>query len=354
MIKNASLAEIAKIFLKLGFTSFGGPAAHIAMMRSEVVDKKKWLSEKEFLDLLGAVHLIPGPNSTELAIIIGHKLQKFRGLFVAGICFILPAFLIVLFFAFLYQKYGSLPNINPVLIGIRPVVIAVVILALYKFSKTALFNASTFIMFGMSALLSYSGLHELIIIFGLGFFQASLHSFNSRKMSLSLELFGFFLKVGSVLFGSGYVLLAFLQEGLVENHQWITQNQLLDAITIGQVTPGPVFTSATFVGYLIDGFNGASFSTLGIFLPSFVLVALIVPFFQKLRSSIFFSHFLDGVNAASMGLMVFVLVHLSQKSFINLSSFFIGLISILFLLKFKNLNSVFPVIVAGIFGYFFL
>lgn len=354
MIRKTTTGEIAKIFLKLGFLSFGGPAVHIAMMRTEVVDKKKWLTEKEFLDLLGTVHLIPGPNSTELAIITGHKLLRWPGLLTAGLCFILPSFIIVLIFAICYQKFGAMPDINSILVGIRPAIIAIVFIALVKFSKTALFNLNTTLVFLCSVVMSYLGVNEIIIIFGLGFYNTCLQYFNSIKLSLSLELFLFFLKIGSVLFGSGYVLLAFLQKGLVQEHSWLNQTQLIDAVTIGQITPGPVFTTATFVGYLINGFEGASYSTLGIFLPSFLLVALIVPLTQRLKVSSYFSAFLDGVNAASLGLMVFVLLRLGQNSFFNFPTILIGVMSLFVLLKFKNLNSVFPFIFSGLIGYFFL
>lgn len=353
--QNTSLAAIARLFLKLGFTGFGGPAVHIAMMRTEVVEKRQWLSEREFLDLLGAVHLIPGPNSTELAIFIGYRLQRWKGLVLAGLCFILPAFFIVLMLAMLYQKFGSIPDLNPILIGMRPVVISIVFLALLNFGKTAIFNFSTIVIFILSAILSWLGLNELAIIFGLGLFSFTFHYFvPAKKLSLSPELFFFFLKVGSVLFGSGYVLLAFLQKGLVEDLKLLSETQLIDAITIGQVTPGPVFTTATFIGYLINGFEGAAFSTLGIFLPSFILVALIAPFLVKLRSSNPLTHFIDGVNAASLGLMVLVLLQLAQKSLINIPAIFLGLLSLVILLKFKNLNSAFLLIFGGLAGFFFL
>lgn len=352
---NASLSALARVFLKLGFTGFGGPAVHIAMMRTEVVEKRNWLTEREFLDLLGAVHLIPGPNSTELAIFIGYRLQRWKGLVLAGLCFILPAFFIVLMLAMLYQKFGGVPDLNPILIGMRPVVISIVLLALLNFGKTAIFNFTTTMVFLISVLMSWFGVNELVIIFGLGLFSLSFNHFApAKKLSLSLELFLFFLKVGSVLFGSGYVLLAFLQRGLVEDLKWLTETQLIDAITIGQVTPGPVFTTATFIGYLINGFEGATVSTLGIFLPSFILVALIAPFVVRLRTSKPVTHFLDGVNAASLGLMVIVLVQLAQKSLINIPAIFLGIFSMVFLLKFKNVNSVFLLIFGGLVGFFFL
>lgn len=353
--KNASLASIARLFLKLGFTGFGGPAVHMAMMRTEVVEKRNWLNEREFLDLLGAVHLIPGPNSTELAIFIGYRLRKWKGMILAGLGFILPAFFIVLILAMLYQRYGAMPDLNPILTGMRPVVISIVILALLNFGKTAIFNFTTFIVFVLSVLLSWLGMNELVIIFGLGFFSLAFnHIAPAKKLSLSPELFLFFLKVGSVLFGSGYVLLAFLQKGLVEDLKWLTETQLIDAVTIGQVTPGPVFTTATFVGYLINGFEGATFSTIGIFLPSFILVALVAPFVVRLRTSEPVSHFLNGVNAASLGLMVIVLLQLAQKSFINIPTIILGALSLATLLKFKNCNSAILLISGAIVGFFFL
>ena len=353
--KNASLPSIAWLFLKLGFTGFGGPAVHIAMMRTEVVEKRNWLTEREFLDLLGAVHLIPGPNSTELAIFIGYRLQKWRGLLTAGLSFILPAFFIVLMLAMLYQRFGAMPDLNPILTGMRPVVISIVILALLNFGKTAILNFTTLIVLVLSVLLSWLGMNELVIIFGLGFFSLAFnHIAPAKKLSLTPELFLFFLKVGSVLFGSGYVLLAFLQKGLVEDLKWLTETQLIDAVTIGQVTPGPVFTTATFVGYLINGFEGATFSTIGIFLPSFILVALVAPFVVRLRTSEPVSHFLNGVNAASLGLMVIVLLQLAQKSFINIPTIILGVLSLVTLLKFKNLNSAFLLISGAIVGFFFL
>ncbi len=351
--KNTSLASIAGLFLKLGLTGFGGPAVHIAMMRTEVVENRKWLTEREFLDLLGAVHLIPGPNSTELAIFIGYRLQRWKGLVLAGLCFILPAFFIVLMLAMLYQKFGAIPDLNPILIGMRPVVISIVFLALLNFGKTAIFNLTTILVFLLSVFLSWFGLNELMIIFGLGLFSLLFNYFGPvKKLSLTPELFIFFLKVGSVLFGSGYVLLAFLQKGLVEDLKWLTETQLLDAITIGQVTPGPIFTTATFIGYLINGFEGATVSTIGIFLPSFILVALIAPFVVRLRTSKPLTEFIDGVNAASLGLMVIVLWQLAEKSLVNITSIFLGILSLIILLKYKNINSVFLLIFGAFVGFF--
>ncbi|WPU67125.1 chromate transporter [Peredibacter starrii] len=347
--------SLAHVFLKLGFLSFGGPAAHIAMMRSEVVDRRAWLSEKEFMDLLGATNLIPGPNSTELAIFIGHKLAGWRGLIISGVCFILPAFLIVLAVAALYSHFGTVPDTNAILKGMRPVVVGVVFLALWKLGQT-IYNTGmvSIITLVLSSVLIFYGINELAVIFGAGLFMGLYRTKFHQKLSLSFELFMFFFKVGSVLFGSGYVLLGFLQKDLVEKSKLLTESQLLDAITIGQVTPGPVFTTASFIGYLIDGFSGSIFSTLGIFVPSFIFVALVTPFLTRLRASEFFSHALDGVNAASLGLMIVVLIKLSMASFINPLTAALGLISITLLLVFKRLNSAYLIISGGALGYFFL
>ena len=344
--------SLARVFLKLGCLSFGGPAAHIAMMRTEVVDRQGWLSEKEFLDLLGATNLIPGPNSTELAIFIGHKVAGWRGLLISGICFILPAFLIVLGFAVLYQQFGTIPDTISVMKGMRPVVVSVVVVALWKFARglrpigwAALVSSSLMIWFGVN---------ELLVIFLMGLFFGFYHKHFQKKFSLTFELFFFFLKVGSVLFGSGYVLLGYLQKDLVENLKLITSSQLLDAVTIGQVTPGPVFTTATFIGYLVNGFEGASISTLGIFLPSFIFVALVSPFYSRLRESEFFSHFIDGVNAASLGLIVVVIVRLAQESFSGPITLLLAGLSLFILLRFQKINSAYLIISGGALGYFFL
>ncbi|WP_408096104.1 chromate transporter [Peredibacter sp. HCB2-198] len=344
--------SLARVFLKLGVLGFGGPAAHIAMMRTEVVERRGWLTEKEFLDLLGATNLIPGPNSTELAIFIGHKLGGWRGLLISGICFILPAFLIVLCFAALYQQYGQLPNTAAIFNGMRPVVVSVVVLALWKLGRTTKKTGIALLI--LSSVLIYLGVHELLVIFLSGLFMGLFKKSLSQKNSLSLELFLFFLKVGSVLFGSGYVLLGFLQKELVENHKYLTSTQLLDAITVGQVTPGPVFTTATFIGYIINGFEGSLLSTIGIFLPSFIFVALVFPFITRLRNSEFFSHFLDGVNSASLGLLLVVVIRLALESFTGPLTLTIAVIAFGILYRFQSINSAYLIISGGALGYFFL
>lgn len=351
MTKSPSLTEISKVFLKLGLTGFGGPAAHMAMMRTEVVEKRKWLSENEFLDLIGAANLIPGPNSTELAIFTGRKLQGKAGLLIAGLSFIIPAFLIVLILSFLYRRGMVFGNVQTILLGMRPAVIGIVIVAIYNFSRPIFKSKNLFIVTVLSIILLLLGIQEVIVIFSLGLFWAAFNLKSNSKLSVSAELFIFFLEVGSVLFGSGYVLLGYLQNGLVERSRFLTNTELLDAITIGQVTPGPVFTTATFVGYLADGFVGATVSTIGIFLPSFVFVALSFPFLDRLRGNKFFSNFLDGVNAASIGLMVSVLFKLSVESIVSSTTFLIAAITLALHLKFPKINSALFIIFGGLITY---
>lgn len=347
-MSKPSLKEISKVFLKLGSTAFGGPAAHMGMMRTEVVEKRKWLTENELMDLIGAANLIPGPNSTELAIFIGAKLRGFSGLIVSGLTFILPAFCMVILLAAFYVHMGSFPDTAWILLGMRPVVFAVVVVAIYKFARSAVTGPETIFISALSVLFSFFGVQELVIIFGMGLCLAIYRFSFSKKLSVSLELFLFFMKVGSVLFGSGYVLLAYLQKGLVEDKNLLSSTQLLDAITIGQVTPGPVFTTATFIGYIIHGVKGASLSTLGIFLPSFIFVALATPFIFRLRSNSFFSSFLDGVNAASVGLMVYVLSLLGKESLTTIPTLTLGALALFLHVKFPKINSAWLIISGGI------
>jgi chromate transporter len=334
---QAPLRQLAWVFLKLGAIAFGGPAAHIAMMEDEVVRRRRWLPRNEFLDLLGATNLIPGPNSTELAIHIGHRKAGWTGLLVAGSCFILPAAFIVTAFAWAYVRYGSLPQTNAILYGMKPVIIAIILQALWKLGTTAIKTSSSALVGAAGMILAFLGVNELAIIFGggvvaclakllmkwrrrgihhflsiiqgapLAFFAQMTTSAGSASASFGLwPLFFFFLKVGSVLFGSGYVLLAFLRADLVERWHWLTEEQLLDAIAVGQVTPGPVFTTATFIGYVLGGYSGAIVATTGIFLPAFFFVAVSGPLAPRIRRSEAAGAFLDGVNVASLSLMAVV------------------------------------------------
>lgn len=353
-----SKTDLLQVFLKLGIFGFGGPAAHIAMMRDEVVERRKWLSEQEFFDLVGATHLIPGPNSTELAIHIGHRMRGFPGLLIAGSAFILPAFIFVLILAFLYTRFGELPHLTPVLSGIRPVIIAIVILALWKFRETAVRNYREGSIALISLLLIILGFNEIMVLVFAGalmsgagrFSVAPLIALGAGKISITTtSIFFIFLKIGSVLFGSGYVLLAFLKEEFIDERMWLTSTQLLDAVTVGQVTPGPVFTTATFIGFLLQGYTGAIVATLGIFLPSFFFVALSAPFIPKLRTSKRLSDFLNGVNAASFALMTFVTFELGSKSLINITALAISIVSVM-ILKFTPLNSTWLILAGGLIG----
>ena len=332
------LGEVAALFLKLGLFAFGGPAAHIAMMREEVVRRRRWLEDQEFLDMVGATNLIPGPNSTELAIHLGHRRAGWKGLFTAGGLFIVPAVLIVLGIAILYVEYGTTPAFEWALYGIKPVVIAIILKALLGLGKTAMKGPMTAAV-GGAVLAGYLlGVNELLLLAAAGIvatgarFGGRMASGGAAALALPvslpllgalpagaatfsmLTLFLNFLKVGSVLYGSGYVLLAYLRGDLVERLGWLTESQLLDAISVGQLTPGPVFTTATFVGYVVDGWEAAIVATVAIFIPSFVFVAAlsrILPWARRTPSA---RAALDGVNAASLALMAGVSWQLGRVS----------------------------------------
>lgn len=334
------MKELAALFLKLGVTAFGGPAAHIAMMEDEVVHRRKWITHEHFLDLLGATNLIPGPNSTEMAIHIGLLRGGWRGLILAGVCFILPAVAITLLLAHVYVAYGTLPRFQPLMEGVRPAILAVILAAVYRLSRPIIrkpFMVGTAITVVM---LNIVGLNEILLLIASGI-AGLLWNSRGRLPSLGSNLFGicaaaplttvlmdpvgrdtasltalglFFLKIGSVLYGSGYVLVAFLEGGLVETRHWLTQTELLDAVAVGQFTPGPVLSTATFIGHVILGIPGAAVATTGIFLPSFVFVLIISRFIPKLRESPYTAGFLDGVNAASIGLMLAVTITLAAST----------------------------------------
>ena len=349
------LAEVAALFLKLGFTAFGGPAAHIAIMHDEVVQRRKWISDEQFLDLLGATNLIPGPNSTEMAIHIGYVRAGWRGLLLAGLCFISPAALMVLALAWLYVRFGTTPQAEWLLYGIKPVVIAIIAQALWMLGTKALKN-KILVLIGVAALgLYFLGINEIALLFTGGLVYLSISNFRrgpGQSLRALLPLGGFalsqvsipfslpvlfltFLKIGSVLYGSGYVLLAFLRSDFVVRLGWLTDQQLLDAVAIGQVTPGPLFTAATFIGYLLGGVPAALLATLGIFLPSFVFVAISNPLIPKIRSSTWASSLLDGVNASALGLMAAVTIQLGASSLVDVFTAAIAAVSLILLLRFK-------------------
>jgi len=359
------LRELAWFFLKLGTIAFGGPAAHIAMMEAEVVRKRRWVTREQFLDLLGAVNLIPGPNSTEMAIHLGLVRAGWRGLIVAGTCFILPAMAIVLALAVAYVRYGTLPEVGWLLYGVKPVIIAIILQALWSLGKTAVKGPLTATAGLAVVVLSFAGVNEVLLLFAggvgvmavknvrgtwgrgagaaavtapilLGGSPASAAVAAGATVPVSLwSLTTFFLKVGSILFGSGYVLLAFLRADLVHRFGWLTDQQLLDAIAVGQVTPGPVFTTATFVGYVVAGVPGALLATFGIFFPSFVFVAASNPIIPRLRQSPWTAGFLDGVNVASLGLMAAVTWHLGRAALVDGVTVGIALIAAVLVLRLR-------------------
>jgi chromate transporter len=355
-----SLRELLLLFTRLGATAFGGPAAHIAMMRDEVVARRRWLSDERFLDLLGATQLIPGPNSTELAIHIGWERRRWLGLWVAGVAFIAPAMLITGVCAFLYVRYGTVPTAHAVLYGIKPVIVAIVVQALLGLAPTAAPDTRLRVLGVLCGVCAALGVHELWVLFAAGaatLISARLH-FNSGSQSLpglalasvgSLtagaagaasaitpsSLFWIFLKIGSVLFGSGYVLLAFLRADFVDRLGWLTEAQLIDAVAVGQITPGPVFTTATFIGYLLAGGSGAVLATAGIFLPAFVFVALSGPLVPKLRASPAAGSFLDGINVASLALMAVVTFQLGRAALTDIPTVLIALAAAWLLVRYK-------------------
>jgi len=347
--ERASLGELARVFLKLGTVSFGGPAAHIAMMEDEVVRRRAWLGRDEFLDLIGAVNLIPGPNSTEMAIHVGRAQAGWRGLLVAGGCFILPAVLIVGWVAWAYVRFGALPATAGLLYGVKPVVIAVVLQALWGLGRTAVRSWWLAALAAAAVAATALGANELLVLAvaaalgvawktgrGPALGLAAAGSFAAAPASWGLgALFGVFLKVGAVLFGSGYVLLAFLRADLVLRLHWLTEHQLLDSVAVGQVTPGPVFTTATFVGYVLHGVSGAAVATLGIFLPAFVYVALSAAILPRLRRSPAARAALDAVNVASLALMAVVTWQLAGAALVDAWTVALAAGSALLLLRYR-------------------
>jgi chromate transporter len=368
---KAEIRDIAKLFLKLGIISFGGPAAHITMMRDEVVVKRKWLTEQHFLDLIGATNLIPGPNSTEMAIHIGYEKGGWKGLIVAGLCFIIPAVLITGLFAWLYKQYGQLPEVQPFIYGIKPAIIAIILGAIFPLAKKSL-KSTELRLIGLVVLIcSLLNINEIYLLFGAGFFalfityirnnkQNNISSFlplavlqitNTTILSATnANLFWIFLKIGALLYGSGYVLFAFLDTELVATGL-LSRQQLIDAIAVGQLTPGPVFSTVTFIGYQINGFIGAIISTIAIFIPSFIFVALLKPMVNKMRNSKLFSAFLDAVNAASVAIIVVVCFDMGKESITDWRTLFIAILSIVIAFGFRKINSAFVVLGGSILGY---
>ena len=363
-----TLLEIALLFFKLGCISFGGPAAHIAMMEDEVVKKRKWMTHQHFLDLVGATNLIPGPNSTELTMHCGHERAGWKGLFIAGISFIFPAVLITSVFAWLYSKYGELPSITPFIYGIKPAVLAIIIAATYTLGKKAIKNYELAILGILTFIACIIGVNEIVALFSCGVVSLFLHFFKKNNTHLlsflpflviqtnnplnvgNAKLFLIFLKIGAILYGSGYVLFAFLDAELVATG-WLTRQVLIDAVAVGQMTPGPILSTATFIGWQMQGAIGALVATIGIFLPSFLFVWILNPLIPKMRKSTLFSNLLNAINVAAIALILAVCVEIGKEAITDWKNALIVLISCGIVFKLKNLNSAFIVIFGAVFGY---
>jgi len=375
--RQPSLAEIALVFLKFGTIAFGGPATHIAMMEEQFVRRRQWITEAEFLDRLAAANLIPGPSSTEMTIFMGQLKRGWRGLIVAGSCFLLPAAIMVSLIAWAYVRYGALPQVAGMLYAIKPVVVAIVIQALWKLSKTGMRTKFLAAIAALAAVLNLFGLSPILVLLIAGTISASTSwlSVKGGPAAVSLaalpkffatalataatvaalpfslgRLFLSFLKIGSVIFGSGYVLLAFLQSEFVERLHWLTEKQLIDAVAVGQFTPGPVFTTATFIGYILGGWLGAIVATVGIFLPGFLLVAASGPLLPRIRRSPAISSALDGVVAGSLALMAVVTWQLGKAAIVDRITIAAFAVSVVALLRFR-VNSVWLIAAAAVGGW---
>ncbi len=378
-IRDASLGEIALVFLKLGTTAFGGPAAHLAMMEEEFVRRRRWITQAEFLDRLATANLFPGPSSTEVAIFVGQLKRGWRGLLVAGCCVIIPAALIVLAIAWAYVRFGSLPKVEGVLYAIKPAVVAIVIQALLKLGRSGVRTVLLAVIALLAVGLSLLGVSPVLVLVFAGLLSmASLATKNRLLGAAGLpkalglpkvavgsmavaavgaafpvgiwRLFLSFLKIGSVMFGSGYVLLAFLRTEFVERLHWLTEKQLIDAVAVGQFTPGPLSATATFIGYVVAGWRGAIVATVGIFLPGFVLVALSGPFLPRLRRSAAVAAALDGVVAGSLALMAVVAWQLGRSSIVDRTTLVVFAASLVALLRLR-LNSALVIAAAAVVGW---
>lgn len=371
-----SVWEVVKVFFKMGLFAFGGPAAHIAMMEDEIIEKRKWISKQHFLDLVGATNLIPGPNSTEMTMHCGHERAGWKGLFAAGFSFILPAVLVTMLFAYLYTTYGELPDVAPFFYGIKPAILAVIAAAIFKLGKKALKSTELGILGALVLLSSLFGVNEVYALLVAGllgafFFYSRNQVSNKDKKQLlpllllqttsissiatlsSLKVFWIFIKVGAILYGSGYVLFAYLVPELVDTG-YMTQQELLDAIAVGQFTPGPVLSTATFIGYQLGGVWGSVAATVGIFLPSFLFVLFLNPLVPKMRQSKFLSYFLDSVNIAAVAIMVGVLFEMGTQTLTEWQAIVITALSFIVTFGFKKFNVMWTVIGSSVFGWLLL
>jgi chromate transporter len=362
--ERTSLKDLAGLFTRLGLTAFGGPAAHIAMMQKEVVDKRHWMDHQHFLDLIGATNLIPGPNSTEMAIHLGYERRGWKGLLVAGCCFILPAVLITGVIAWLYKRYGQLPQVQPFIYGVKPAIIAIILAAVFPLAKKALKTVELWVIGVLALAASMAGVNEIFVMFGAGlvvllfylarrpgktvvsFLLLDIPFFSGTNMRIFLV----FLKIGAILYGSGYVLFAFLDSELVAKGL-LSRTQLVDAIAVGQFTPGPVFSSVTFIGWQMNGLPGAVMATIAVFLPSFVFVALLNPLVPRMRRSKLFAAFLDGVNAASVAIIVAVCIVFARESVTDWRTVLIAVLSLGVTFGVRKVNTVFVVAGSALVGY---
>ena len=363
------LSEIAGVFLKLGTIAFGGPAAHIAMMEDEIVKKRKWISLQHYLDLIGATNLIPGPNSTEMTMHCGYERGGWKGLFVAGASFILPAVLITGFLAWLYVKYGQLPEVEPYIYGIKPAVIAIILSAVYKLGEKSLKSTLLGILGAATLAASLLGVNEITALLACGLLGILIHLATHRDKMLSIvapiiflqasitisqwesiKVFGTFLKVGALLYGSGYVLFAYLDAELVATGL-LTRQELIDAVAVGQMTPGPVLSTATFIGWQLNGFWGAVGATIGIFLPSFIFVMLLNPIVPKIRKIPVLGAFLDAVNIAAVAVILAVCFQMARETLVDWRTVVIAAISLYAVFGLKKINSAFIVLGGAALGY---
>lgn len=373
MEEKNKLVEVAKVFFKLGLFAFGGPAAHIAMMEDEVVEKRKWMTREHFLDLIGATNLIPGPNSTEMTMHCGHERAGTKGLFVAGASFIFPAVVMTGLLAYLYVEYGELPEVKPFIVGIKPAVLAVIAAAILKLGKKALKTWELGIIGAGTLILCILGVNEVYALLGTGivggtilFFKNKLTFYSKSILPFALlnisgvsliklsttKVFLIFLKVGAVLYGSGYVLFAYLDAELVETGL-LSRQELLDAIAVGQFTPGPVLSTATFIGYQLDGLMGAIASSLGIFLPSFLFVLILNPIIPKMQKSKLLRGFLDAVNVAAIAVMLSVLILMTKDTIVDWRTALIALISVVITFWMKKVNVMWTIVGGAVLGYLF-
>ena len=367
---NSKLKEVAKVFFKLGCFAFGGPAAHIAMMEDEIIEKRKWMTRDYFLDLIGTTNLIPGPNSTEMTMHCGYERAGKPGLFVAGIAFIFPATLITALLAFLYVEYGEFPEVTPFIYGIKPAVLAIIASAILKLGKKAIKSTELIIIGVLVLAASLLGVNEVVALLSAGVLgmlyfylksktQSSLNSISPLLLGLgintaiakvsTLKLFLIFLKVGAILYGSGYVLFAYLDAELV-TRGLLTRAELIDAIAMGQFTPGPVLSTSTFIGYQLSGFTGALVATMGIFLPSFLFVLILNPFIPKMQKSKTLRYFLDSVNVAAVAIMVAVLFIMAKETLIEWQSMLIALLAVVLTFKTK-ISTIWTIVIGAILGF---